>query len=201
MLTRITVTLSCRGFNSARIGLVFLLWPGVELALLAERWELRRCGSGSRTIADSSHKALKENERRDEVKGLREKGIRHRNNWVWLQPHGRPVPGEQVGRETPGSDLRSTRVDPKTKPRRGGTHNYQTNRIGTENGMQTIEDSQDSVSLRGGIEQSQDTHPRRERKRERRRRRRREGERRERSGSEKEGTSGDPTAVRRDNVI
>jgi hypothetical protein len=53
-----TVTLSNRGLDSLDLkGLVLLLCPGVELALLAERCELRRCGSGRRTMADDDSKA------------------------------------------------------------------------------------------------------------------------------------------------
>lgn len=54
-LTRITVTLSIKGFKSAeRIGLVLLLCPGVELVLFADKCELSRCGSGNRTMADKA---------------------------------------------------------------------------------------------------------------------------------------------------
>lgn len=44
--------LSIRGLNSgSRMGLVLLLWPGVELVLFEDRCELSRCGSGNRTMA------------------------------------------------------------------------------------------------------------------------------------------------------
>lgn len=52
-LTLITVTLISSGFGSTdRIGLVLLLWPGVELALLAVKCELSRVGNGKRTMTD-----------------------------------------------------------------------------------------------------------------------------------------------------
>jgi hypothetical protein len=38
--------------STGRIGLVLLLWPGVELALLAVKCELSRWGNGSRTMAE-----------------------------------------------------------------------------------------------------------------------------------------------------
>lgn len=44
--------LSIRGLSSgSRMGLVLLLWTGVELVLLEDRWELSRCGRGNRTMA------------------------------------------------------------------------------------------------------------------------------------------------------
>lgn len=49
-LTRKTETLRSKGLKSGvRMGLVLLLWPGVETLLLV-RWELRRCGRGMRTM-------------------------------------------------------------------------------------------------------------------------------------------------------
>lgn len=52
-LTLITVTLIISGFGSTdRIGLVLLLCPGVELALLAVRCELSRVGNGKRTMTE-----------------------------------------------------------------------------------------------------------------------------------------------------
>lgn len=52
-LTLITVTLISSGFGSTdRIGLVLLLWPGVELALLAVKCELSRVGNGKRTMTE-----------------------------------------------------------------------------------------------------------------------------------------------------
>jgi hypothetical protein len=43
------------GFVSTeRIGLVLLLWPGVELALLALKCELSRWGNGNRTMAEEA---------------------------------------------------------------------------------------------------------------------------------------------------
>lgn len=54
--TLMTFTFKNKGFDSAGpadlMGLVLLLCPGVELALLAERCELRRCGIGKRTMTD-----------------------------------------------------------------------------------------------------------------------------------------------------
>ena len=48
-----TFTFKNKGLDSVDLnGLVLLLCPGVELALLAERCELRRCGIGKRTMAD-----------------------------------------------------------------------------------------------------------------------------------------------------
>lgn len=56
-----TVTLSSNGLGSTDLkGLVLLLCPGVELALLAERCELRRCGSGNRTMAGEASSAGRE---------------------------------------------------------------------------------------------------------------------------------------------
>lgn len=52
-LTLITVTLISSGFGSTdRIGLVLLLCPGVELALLAVKCELSRVGNGKRTMTE-----------------------------------------------------------------------------------------------------------------------------------------------------
>lgn len=49
----ITVTLISSGFGSTdRIGLVLLLCPGVELALLAVKCELSRVGNGKRTMTE-----------------------------------------------------------------------------------------------------------------------------------------------------
>lgn len=51
-----TVTLISSGFESTeRIGLVLLLWPGVELALLAVKCELSRWGNGNRTMAEEAN--------------------------------------------------------------------------------------------------------------------------------------------------
>jgi hypothetical protein len=51
----ITVTLISSGFGSTeRIGLVLLLCPGVELALLAVKCELSRVGNGNRTMAEEA---------------------------------------------------------------------------------------------------------------------------------------------------
>lgn len=51
-----TVTLISNGFESTeRIGLVLLLWPGVELALLAVKCELSRWGNGNRTMAEEAN--------------------------------------------------------------------------------------------------------------------------------------------------
>lgn len=68
ILTRITETLRSRGLVSAdRRGLVLLLCPGVDDALLAERCELNRWGNANRTIADvhKSENKLKEEEKKD----------------------------------------------------------------------------------------------------------------------------------------
>lgn len=51
-LTRIADTVSSRGLSSGiRMGLVLLLWPGVDAELFAERFE-SRWGSGKRTMAE-----------------------------------------------------------------------------------------------------------------------------------------------------
>lgn len=57
--TLITETWRTRGLSSgtgALVGLVLLLGPevGVAVALLELRWELRRCGMGSRTMVEES---------------------------------------------------------------------------------------------------------------------------------------------------
>lgn len=56
LLTLITVTLISSGLGSTdRIGLVLLLCPGVELALLALKCELSRWGNGKRTMAEEGN--------------------------------------------------------------------------------------------------------------------------------------------------
>lgn len=59
LLTRSTVILSSKGLSSGdRIGLVLLLWPGVDEADLTERCELNREGSPNRTMT-AAHKQIK----------------------------------------------------------------------------------------------------------------------------------------------
>lgn len=65
-LTLITVTLISSGFVSTeRIGLVLLLWPGVELALLAVKCELSRWGNGNRTMAEEEKVAGRDSGREE----------------------------------------------------------------------------------------------------------------------------------------
>lgn len=73
VLTRITETLSSRCLVSEdRRGLVLLLCPGVDDALLAERCELKRWGSANRTIADV-HK-MRRKKRRKKKEGKKSVG-------------------------------------------------------------------------------------------------------------------------------
>jgi hypothetical protein len=73
----ITVTLINSGFVSTeRIGLVLLLWPGVELVLLAIKCELSRWGNGNRTMAEEEQVAGRSSESRgrsNAVKGKRKR--------------------------------------------------------------------------------------------------------------------------------